>query len=97
MTATVRTRAPHILAVAATGASLVMVALVLYATELTRAAAVATLPFALGLFGATLFARERGHWPTRPWLIVFGILAFAVLLYGLWLYVYGLMHPPMAV
>ena len=89
------TRTLHIAAVTAAGAGLVLVALMLYATELSRATGVAIMPFALCLFGAAIFARARDHWPSRSWLIAFGILVLAGLLYGLWLYIDGLMHPPM--
>ena len=92
MTTTLGTRAPHITAVTATGVGLVLVALVLYSTELSRATAVATLPLALCLFGAAFFARERGHWPSRPWLVIFGVMVFAALSSGLWLYIYGQLH-----
>lgn len=90
------TRAPGIAAVTTAGAVLILVALALYATQLSRAAAVAILPFAVCLVGGALFARDRGHWPTRPWLLAFALLAFAALAYGLMLYLYGQTHPPAA-
>lgn len=94
MTTTVSSRAPHVTVVAAAGAGLVLISLVLYATELSRATAVVTLAFALCLVGASLLARERGHWPGRPWLIIFGVLVVSALSYGLGLYLYGQLHPP---
>ena len=96
MTTTVTTRAAHIPAVAVTGAGLVVAAVMLYATELSRAVAVTMLPFAACLFGAALFARVRGHWPSRAWRVAFAILIVAALAYGVWLYIYGLTHPPMS-
>ena len=96
MPTTLGSRASHVTVVATAGAGLVLVSLVLYATELSRATAVVTLAFALCLAGSSLLARERGHWPGRPWLIIFGVLAFTALSYGLGLYVYGRLHPPVA-
>ena len=51
------------------GLGAVLAAVVLYASELSRAVAVAILPFAACLFGAALFAQVRGHWPGRAWRI----------------------------
>ena len=97
MPTTLGSRAPHLTVVAAAGAGLVLVSLVLYATERSRATAVVILAFALCLVGASLLARERGHWPGRPWLIIFGVLVFTALSYGLGLYLYGQLHPPATV
>lgn len=93
--ATTGERAPHVPAAIAAGASLIVLALMLYASELSRAAAVAIVPFGLCLLGAALYARGRNHWPPRAWLIAFGTLALATLAYAFWLFVYGQMHPPM--
>ena len=71
-----------------------MLALTMYATELSRAAGVAIAPFALCLIGAAFLARKRGYWQARRWMVIFGTLALAALVYGIWLYAYGQMHPP---
>ncbi|MEO5745225.1 MAG: hypothetical protein ABIQ53_11660 [Terracoccus sp.] len=97
MTTSNVTRAPNIAAVTAAGAGLVLVAALLYVTELSRAAALVVLAFALVLVGAAVVARERGSWPSRPWLVVFASLVAAALAIGLWLYVDGQLHPPVAV
>ena len=79
-------------------ASVLMIgAAVLYASGLSRATAVAILPFALCLFAASGYARLRRRWPARVWLVLFTALVIAALAYGVWLFIYGLTHPPVMV
>lgn len=92
--------APHarqMVAVTAAGAFLVLVAVVLYLSGLSRATAVVLFLYALCLVGAASFAWRSGRWPHRTWVVIFAVLAVAGLAYGVGLFIYGQSHAPVSV
>lgn len=60
----------------------------------SRAAGLVLAPSALGLLAGAAYARRRGHWPPRTWVLVFVALTAIAIGYAIWLGLYALAHRP---
>lgn len=76
------------------GVVLLLCALVLYVTELSRAVGVVVAVVGSATILGAYVARRRRAWPARHWLIAVAVLLVALMLYGVALLFYAANHPP---
>jgi hypothetical protein len=75
------------------GVVLLLCAAVLYVSGLSRAVGVVVAVVAVATLLGAFVARRRA-WPSRPWLIAVAVLLVALVAYGVALFVYNALHPP---
>jgi hypothetical protein len=81
-------------AVTAAGAGLLLVAVALYVTELSRAVGVVVAGVAAVVVIGGLSTRWRGRWPHRGLLIGFAVVVASLVVLGVWTWLYALSSPP---
>jgi predicted lysophospholipase L1 biosynthesis ABC-type transport system permease subunit len=92
-----RARPSHVRHVLGAGVLLLMSAVVLYVSGLSRAVGVVVAVVGGATILETLVARRRRAWPSRPWLITMAVLLLALVAYGVALLIYSATHPPVTV
>lgn len=85
------------IAVGGLAIGLMIVAVVLYSTSVSRAVGLVVLAIGSCLLGAAMFARSRGQWPSLAWRVGFLILVAAAAAYGIWLAIYASQQVPVSV
>jgi hypothetical protein len=82
--------------VAAAGAGMVALAVVLYATGLSRAVGVVLGAVAAVVLIGGVSIRRRGRWPRRSFLLAFAVVVAGLAVVGVWALVIGLSTVPSA-
>jgi hypothetical protein len=78
---------PYLTLVLGAGVVLLLSATVLYVSGLSRAVGVVVAVVGGATILATLVARRRGAWPSRPWLITMAVLLLGLVAYGVALFI----------